>query len=158
MCSRDPTPLSTSIATACLPLSRPLNHSYIGTASCRTTTPYICRDLRVPSAASTAVSSPCTWTEDIHRDNSSGSSLRRRPTGWSQTCSPLPLDPYEACPVEGSVVVVALRGAYIRPISYFTRNAYSSSYSSFFRFQRHLTLRSYTCVQRYIRVERLSSA
>ena len=58
----------------------------------------------------------------------------------------------------GSVVVVALRGAYILPISYFTRKAYSSSYWSFFRFQRHLKLRSYTCVQRYIRVERLSSA
>ena len=44
--------------------------------------------------------------------------------------------------------------------SYFllTRNACSSSYWSFVCFRRHLTLRSYTCVQRYIRVERLSFA
>ena len=35
--------------------------------------------------------------------------------------------PYEVCPVEGSVAFVALRGTYVRPISYYTRNAYSFS-------------------------------
>ena len=111
------------------PLSHPLNHFYNGTASCRPTTPYSCRDLRVPSVASTAVSSPCTRTGVIHRDSSSAFFLRCRLTGWSQICSPPILDPYAACPVEGSVVVVALRGAYSPHITYLlTRNAYSPCY------------------------------
>ena len=78
----------------------------------------------------------------------------------AERCQTFPLrnlDHYEVCTVYGSVVVVAPRGTYVRPISYFTRNAYSSPYWPFFRFQRHLTLVFSTCLQRYIHEERLSA-
>ena len=107
--------------------------------------------------ACTAVCSPCTWTDVIHRDNSSDLLLQRQLTSWCRTCSLLNSDPYEVCPGEGSVPVVDLRGTYFLPISYITRNTYHTPYWLFYCFQRHLML-LFDLLQRYNHEERLSTA
>ena len=98
-----------------LPPFIPSNHLKIGTASCGTTTDARTYEYRLRKVL---VSSPCTWTEVIHRDNSLGFLLRRQLTGRCRTCLPPKLDPYEVYPGEGSIEAVALRGTYVRP-SYF---------------------------------------
>ena len=83
--------------------------------------------------------------------------LRRQPTRWCRTCSIRNLDLYAIClEEEGSAAVVELLGMYVLPISYITRNAYSSPYWLFYRFQRHPTLLSHL-LQRYKHEERISN-
>ena len=114
------------------------------------------KDLLVLSAESTAVSSPCTWTEVIGLDNSSDYLLKGPLTSWFRTCSSRNLDFYDLCREEGSAAVVDLLGTQVLPIFRITRNAYSSPYWLFYRVKRHLTLISHL-LQRYKHRDRVST-